>query len=119
MRKNFEFVQKSEYRKGQNVDELEKDPFGINEKDPVKEKEMEIFQKNQAEIGLNMAVVMFMVDALQFFVNLSKEEIKKVAFEITMQGTQGYNPENKDYRISAIKVKLFSGYHIVAYYYVS
>lgn len=123
LEKNFELVKEAEYRKGQNVDDfldkLEKDPFGINEKDPVKEEEMETFQKNQAEIGLNMAVVMFMVDALQFFENLSKEEIKKIAFEIAMQGTQGYNPENKDYRISAIKGKLFSGYHILAYYYVS
>ena len=123
LEKNFELVKELEYRKSQNVDDfiddLEKDPFGINEKDPVKEREMDTFQKNQAEIGLNMAVVMFMVDALQYFENLSKEEIKKIAFEIAMQGTQGYNPENKDYRISAIEGKLFSGYHILAYYYVS
>jgi tetratricopeptide (TPR) repeat protein len=123
LEKNFELVNESKYRKGTNVDDfidaLEKDPFGINEKDPVKEREMETFQKSQADIGLNMAVVMFMVDALQFFENLTSAEIKKIAFEIAMQGTQGYNPENKDYRINAIKGKLFSGYHILAYYYVS
>ena len=66
-----------------------------------------------------MAVVMFMVDALQFFEKKSKEEIKIIAFEIAMQGTQGYRPDKDDYRINSIKGKIFSGYHILAYYYVS
>jgi len=50
---------------------------------------------------------------------MTKEEIKKIAFEIAMQGTQGYRPDKDDYRISSIKGKTFSGYHILAYYYVS
>jgi hypothetical protein len=54
---------------------------------------MEKFQKSQDKIGVNMAVVMFMVDALQFFEGMAKEEIKKIAFEIAMQGTQGYRPD--------------------------
>ena len=36
-----------------------------------------------------MAMVMFMVDALQFFDGMPKEEIKKIAFEIAMHGNQG------------------------------
>ena len=36
-----------------------------------------------------------------------------------MQGTQGYSPDKKDYRINSIPNKLFSGYQILAYYYVS
>jgi hypothetical protein len=80
---------------------------------------MEKFQKSQQSIGTNMAVVMFMVDALQFFEGISKEEIKKMALEIAMQGTQGYRPDKDDYKISSIKGKTFSGYHILAYYYVS
>ncbi|KUO63989.1 MAG: hypothetical protein APF83_08745 [Lutibacter sp. BRH_c52] len=47
------------------------------------------------------------------------DEVRKIAYEIAFQGTQGYNPEKKDYKISAIKGKTFSGYHILAYYYVS
>ena len=101
------------------LDEIEKDPYGINSPDPSKEKEMEAFLKNQEEIGTNMAVVMFMVDALEYFKDKSKEEIKEMAMEIAMQGTQGFNPESKNYRISKIKGKQFSGYHILAYYYVS
>ncbi len=121
--KNFELVGELQYRKRSNIDDfmdaLEKDPFGVNEKDPIKEREMKKFQQAQAELGINMAVVMFMVDALQFFEGMSIDEVRKIAYEIAFQGTQGYNPKKKDYRISAIKGKTFSGYHILAYYYVS
>lgn len=120
----FELIdEKSYHSKNSNVDsildEIEKDPYGINSPDPAKEKEMETFLKNQEEIGTNMAVVMFMVDALEYFQDKSKEEIKEIAMEIALQGTQGFNPESKNYRISKIKGKQFSGYHILAYYYVS
>lgn len=122
--KNFELINENEFRtKRTNIDELlssiEKDPYDLKSNDPYKEREMEKFQKSQRSIGINMAVVMFMVDALQFFDGMTKEEIKKIAFEIAMQGTQGYRPDKDDYRISSIKGKTFSGYHILAYYYVS
>lgn len=122
--KNFEIIDENEYRsKRTDIDNLlnsiEKDPYDIETKNPFKEKEMEKFQKEQANIGLNMAVVMFMIDALQYFEKLPQEQIKAIAYEIAIQGTQGYNPDIKDYRIQAFPGKLFSGYHILAYYYVS
>ena len=66
-----------------------------------------------------MAVVMFMVGALQYFEGMPKEKIKEIAIEIAMQGTQGFSPAKKDYNIPSIPGKWFSGYHILAYYYVS
>jgi hypothetical protein len=66
-----------------------------------------------------MAVVFFMVDALRFFEGMPKEEIKNIAIEIALQGTQGYNPDKKDYTINLIPDKTFSGYHILSWYYVS
>ena len=66
-----------------------------------------------------MAVVMYMVDAMKYFKDIPKEKIKKIATDIAMQGTQGYNPEKKDYTINSIPNKVFSGYQILAYYYVS
>ena len=121
---NFELVNESTYRsKNSDIDDLleriEKDPLGLNEDVDFKEQEMAKFQKSQENLGTNMAVVMFMVDAFEYFENKPLEEIKKIAFEIAMQGTQGYNPEKKDYRISSISNKKFSGYHILAYYYIS
>ena len=80
---------------------------------------MDKFIKSQEGTGTNMVVVMFMVDALQFFYKKPKEDIKKIAYEIALQGTQGYRPDKKDYRINSISGKVFSGYHILAYYYVS
>lgn len=122
--KNFELVNEKEFRtKRTNIDEflssIEKDPYDLESKDPYKKREMEKFQKSQHSIGTNKAVAMYMVDALQFFDGMSNEEIKKIAFEIAMQGTQGYRPDKDDYRLSSIKGKTFSGYHILAYYYVS
>jgi tetratricopeptide (TPR) repeat protein len=122
--KNFELVNEHEYRtKRTDIDNLlssiEKDPYDLESKDPYKQREMDKFQKSQEQIGINMAVAMFMVDALQFFEAMPQEEIKKIAIEIAMQGTQGYRPDKDNYRINSIKEKTFSGYHILAYYYVS
>ncbi|MFA7380597.1 MAG: tetratricopeptide repeat protein [Bacteroidia bacterium] len=122
--KNFELVNEHEYRtKRTDVDNLlssiEKDPYDLESKDPYKQREMDKFQKSQESNETNMAVVMFMVDALQFFEGKSQEEIKKIAFEIAIQGTQGYRPDKDNYRISSIPGKTLSGFHILAYYYVS
>jgi hypothetical protein len=46
-------------------------------------------------------------------------KIRQIAFDIAMQGTQGFRPDKKDYRIHSMPEKVFSGYHILAYYYVS
>lgn len=122
--KNFELVNEIEFRtKRSNIDNLlssiEKDPYDLESKDPYKQREMEKFQKSQDSLGTNMAVVMFMVDALQYFEAMPQEKVKKIAFEIAMQGTQGYRPDKDNYKINSIKGKTFSGYHILAYYYVS
>lgn len=121
---NFEIVNEIDYRtKRIDIDNLlisiEQDPYDLESKDPYKQREMDKFQKSQGQIGLNMAVAMFMVDALQFFEDKSKEEIKLTAIEIATQGTQGFRPDKDNYRINSVKGKTFSGYHILAYYYVS
>lgn len=66
-----------------------------------------------------MAVVMFMVDAMQYFETIPKEKIQEIAVEIAINGTQGFNPAKNDYSIPSIPAKVFSGYHILAYFYVS
>ncbi len=124
LEKNFELVDENEYRnKTTNLENLiesiEKDPFDLESKNPYKERVMDKFQKSQQEIGLNMAVVMFMLDALKYFKGMDKAKIKEIAFQIAMHGTQGYSPDKNDYRIPSIPNKEFSGYHILAYYYIS
>ena len=121
--KYFSLIDENDYRKRSTVnnilDKIESDPFGLESNDPIKEKDMKDFQESHMKIGTNMAVVMFMVDALKYFAGMPKAKIKEIATEIALQGAQGYRPENTNYRIGLIPGKVFSGYHILAYYYVS
>lgn len=124
LKDNFELVDEVEFRtRRTNIDGMlnavENDPFGANDESPYKNKLMDKFQKSAKEIGTNMAVTMFMVDALKFFKPMNEAKIKTIAYEIALQGTQGYRPDKLDYRLNSIPDKKFSGYHILAYYYVS
>ncbi len=123
--KYFELIDENEFRnKRTNIDSLltsiEEDPYGLESDKEFKKEQTDTFLKSQKEIGINMAVVMFMVDAMQYFKNLSPAKIKEIAIEIAMLGTQGINPaQGNNYKLSNIPKKDFSGYHLLAYYYVS
>ena len=122
--KYFELISEDEYRNSRTdvdslLESIEKDPYGLDSDQSFKKKEMEKFQKTQEELGTNMAVAMFMVDAFEYFDNLSIEKVRKIAYEIALVGTQGINPQQKNYAVGLIPGKLFSGYHLLAYYYVS
>jgi tetratricopeptide (TPR) repeat protein len=102
------------------LEQLQQDPFGLNDtEDPQQVQEMADFQKAQEEIGLNTAVVMFMVEALQYFKAMPMEAIKKIAFEIAILGQQGIDTETQNYIVSSIPNKRFSGYQLLSFYYVS
>jgi hypothetical protein len=49
---------------------------------------------------------------------MAAENVKEIAFEIAMQGRQGFSPEEK-YKLNKIPNKTFTGYQILAFYYVS
>lgn len=119
----FEMLSESQYRKRSNIDELltslENDPYGHDEKDPYRERQMKKFQEAHGGDDVNMAVVMFMVDALQYFKGKNQEQVKKIAFEIAILGDQGFFPEQDGYQVASMPDKTFSGYHILAYFYVS
>lgn len=125
LNKYFELMDEEEYRTNRtNIDSLltsiEADPFGLESNKKFRAKQMETFQESAQKIGLNMAVVLFMVDAMQVFDKMSAEKIKATAFEIAMLGTQGINPSSgNNYKLSNIPKKDFSGYHLLAFYYVS
>jgi Tfp pilus assembly protein PilF len=124
LQNNFELLDENEYRNKRNdIDNLlasiEKDPYNVDSSNPYKDRAMGKFQKAQEEIGVNMAVVLFMQSALNYFKDMPPEKIKEIAVEIAMKGTQGFNPKGKDYEINSIPGKQFSGYQILAWYYVS
>lgn len=120
----FELESEAKFETKNNIDDfvtkLQQDPFGLEEpEDPFQKREMEKFQKHQEEIGTNMAIVMFMVEALKHFKEKEASDIKQAAFEIAMLGTQGIDTNKKDYIISSINNKRFSGNQVLAFYYVS
>ena len=122
--KYFNLVGEGEYiSKPSDIDNIlksiEEDPFDLLNIDPAKEREMRNFMKSQTSENLNMSVIMYMIDAMGYFKNMPKEKIKKIAMDIAMQGAMGFNPKKKGYKIHSIPDKEFSGYHILAYYYVS
>lgn len=122
--KYFELIDELTYRDQranplQALAAIEEDPFDLKGNNSYKESEMSTFQEKAKELGLNMAVVMYMVDALQYFNTLGKEQIRSIAMEIAMLGMHGISPDKKGYKLNGITGKTFSGYHLLAYYYVS
>ncbi len=120
----FELIEESEYRnKRTDLDSIlsgiEDDPYDLKSDQGFKKKETETFLKSQQDIGTNMAVVMYMVDALEYFQKLTIDQVKSIAHEIMYLGIHGINPNNQGYKVSLIPEKSFSGYHLLAYYYVS
>ncbi|MGV3504661.1 MAG: tetratricopeptide repeat protein [Adhaeribacter sp.] len=119
----FKLVEEHTFRKGKKpediISDMEEDASDFGETDPYEEERMKVFLEQHQNKDLNMAVVMYMVDALKYFQNFSQEEVKKIAHEIAMKGMFGISPEKKDYKLPGIPGKTFSGYHLLAYYYVS
>lgn len=120
----FELIDERTYCHGTKLldevlTQIENDPFDLGASNEAKAAEMDKFRQSHEAAGTNMAVVMYMAEALQFFKNMGQAQIKEIAFEIAMQGIHGYHPEKTGYKISVIPAKSFSGFHILAYYYVS
>ena len=65
-----------------------------------------------------MMMSMYMLSAMQYFDNLTHDDVKKIAFEIATVGINGISPQKK-YCIKSIAGKEFGGFEFLAYYYVS
>jgi hypothetical protein len=119
----FELVDEEAFRSAKSpetvMDAIERDAYGLEENDPEKEREMAEFLKAQEELGLNTAVVMYMVQALQYLRALPSEKVRDIAVEIAMQGIHGYKTDGTEYKLAHVPKKSFTGYQILAWYYVS
>lgn len=120
----FQLIDENEFygKQKNNVDDIieqiENDPFDLNSDDPEKEEEIKKFIENHKDKEIKPDVTMYMLQAINFLTKMPKEEVKKIAHEIAMQGAHGYSPEGR-YRVHSIANKVFSGYEILAYYYVT
>ncbi|EOZ97851.1 TPR repeat protein [Indibacter alkaliphilus LW1] len=124
----FELVEEKEYRsKNEKTSKRPEDVLTQIEKDPMQEgaleedeqEELRKFKEQHTGKDINMAVAMYMVGALEHFKGMPKDQVKDIAFEIAMLGRNGINPEKKGYKVNKIPGQSFSGYKLLAYYYVS
>lgn len=118
----FELVPEDEHRRktiDDVISEIEADPFGLETKDPSKERKMKKFLNSHTTSELNTAVAMYMVGAIEFFKPMSQTKIKELAFEFATLGMSGIDPNKDGYSIPSIKNKSYTGYQALAYYYVS
>lgn len=89
-----------------------------------KQKEQQDLFYNTHKDGENpmqtMMMAMYMQSALEYFENKSISDIKKIAYQIALEGIKGISPSNKSgYSIPSIPDKDMGGYEFLAYYYVS
>lgn len=99
--------------------QIETDPFQQGDLDKEEEEELRKFQEQHSVKDINMAVAMYMVGALGHFKGMPINQVKDIAYEIAMLGRNGINPEKKGYKVNKMPGKSFSGYKLLAYYYVS
>ncbi len=120
--KYFELVPELKYRPKTVetvLEEIEQDPYGLNDVDPAKERQMKKFIESHSTGEVNMAVCMYMVSALEYFGKLSVNEVKAIAYEIAALGVNGINPKKDGYSVPLLPAKKMSGYQVLAYYYTS
>lgn len=124
----FEMVEENEYHSRDKtsskspedvLSQIEEDPMQMAGLDEQEAEELKKFQEQHIGKNLNMAVVMYMVGALQHFKDIPQEQVRDIAFEIAMLGRNGINPANKGYKLNKIPGVSFTGYKLLAYYYVS
>lgn len=98
---------------------IERDPNSLEGYSEEEDKEMNDFLASHSGSDLNMAVVFYMVGALEYFSTLNLETVKEIAFEVATFGQTGIDPKKQGYRLNKIPGVKFSGYKLLAYYYVS
>jgi len=118
-----ELISEIEYRKTRssvdNFLQAAKDNALFEDEDAFKARLHEKFLENAEAKGANISVVMYMVQAHQLFSPMTPEEIKKIAFEIAMLGSEGIRPEKSGYKVAALPNIAFTGTKLLAFYYVS
>ena len=91
----------------------------VNDTTHPADKKMQVFTEAHQGKDINMAVTRFMVEALQYFKNLSDPEINKIALQTGLIWGDGINLNGEGYSVPLIAGKTFTGYQVLAYYYVS
>jgi tetratricopeptide (TPR) repeat protein len=119
----FELLDEKKYR-SQQVDPITPPATGMEgfdspESEVFKDQEMSTFLEKHKDADVNMAVVMFMIGALKKFKPMEKSKVKDIGFQIAQIGMSGISPEKDGYHVPLLPGSSFSGYQMLAHYYVS
>ena len=87
--------------------------------DTPEDEKMKTFTDVHQGKDINLAVSRFMVEALQYFKKLTDSEINTFALQIGLKCADGISPDNEGYTLPLIEGRTFTGYQVLAYYYVS
>lgn len=119
----FELVYENDFHSKLSIDDILEDGGMdklMDKPDASEDKKMKTFIKEHTSEDVNMAVVMYMISAIEYYKKFSKEELKNIAFEIAQVGMSGIDPEKKKgYKVPSISEIDFSGYQLLSYYYTS
>lgn len=76
--------------------------------------------EGQSDPGVTAMMTMYMLGAMERFDAMTAERVKQIAVEIAKLGTQGISPsKSSGYKIKSLPDEDFSGYRLLANYYVS
>lgn len=101
------------------ISSIENDPISLADYSAEEEKEMNAFKAAHSNKDLNLAVSYHMLNALEYFKDMSKEKVKEIAFEVALLAQTGIDPKKEGYRLNKIPNKKITGYSLLAHYYVS
>ncbi|REG85322.1 tetratricopeptide repeat protein [Algoriphagus antarcticus] len=101
------------------LEKIESNPLGSDSFLLEEEEEMKKFLSANADVNINMAIFLHMVDAIKFFKKHDEQWIQEIAMELAMLGNTGIDPHKQGYKVSFQKGKGFSGQKVLAYMYVS
>jgi len=86
----------------------------------LRQRQFDIEHETQDDPARDMMMTMYMLGAMQYFDKKTSEEVKQVAIEIATLGMNGIAPDkHSGYTLKTIPGEDFSGYRLLAYYYVS
>ena len=86
----------------------------------LRQREFDMQHEGEGNANVKMMMSMYMLGAMERFDQMSPEKLKAVAVEIAMLGTQGISPDKHEgYKLKSIPGEDFSGYRMLAHYYVS
>lgn len=121
--KYFTLIDEVKYRGKSDVDRLletiEDDYLKIYDDDPEKKREMEKLLESQKTNNIHLNVVMYMVSAIQYLKKQQDNVVNDIALDVAQTGMYGISPEKDGYTIKQLPGKTFSGYQLLAWFYVS